>query len=122
MASILFPIYFGIPCLEYTLKTNLYETSDCWSRDILNFNFLKRGTGLVILPHSVRDISRKKFLMLYYINWTNFIVWLLLLPEITVNMCIVNVCYPVCDDKFWKVPYLSYQTVVLHDQKVKIKI
>ena len=37
------------------------------------------------------------FLMLYFINWSNFIVWLLLLLEIFGNMCMVIVCFPGCD-------------------------
>ena len=35
--------------------------------------------------------------MLYSFNWPNFIVWLYLLLEISSNMCIVIVFYPVCD-------------------------
>ena len=37
------------------------------------------------------------FLMLYFINWSNFIVWLLLLLEIFDNMCMAIVCFPGCD-------------------------
>ena len=37
------------------------------------------------------------FLMLYFINWSNFIVWLLLLLEIFGNMCMAIVCFPGCD-------------------------
>ena len=38
------------------------------------------------------------FLMLYSINWPNFIVWLPLLLEILGNMCIAIVYFPGCDD------------------------
>ena len=31
------------------------------------------------------------------VNWLNFFVWLSLLLEISGNMCIWVVCYPVCD-------------------------
>ena len=41
--------------------------------------------------------SRNIFLLLYYINWLNFIVWLPLLLEILAYMCIVIICSPVCD-------------------------
>ena len=41
--------------------------------------------------------SRKIFLMLYFINWPNFIVWLRLLLEILVNISIVIIQCPVCD-------------------------
>ena len=47
---------------------------------------------LVSLSHFVHDFWRKPFILLYSINWPNFIVWLLLLREILWNMCIVIVC------------------------------
>ena len=37
------------------------------------------------------------FLMLYSIDWPNFIVWLPLLLEILGNICIAIVCFPGCD-------------------------
>ena len=37
---------------------------------------------LISLPHFLHNFRRKIFLMLYCINWPNFIVWLLLFPEI----------------------------------------
>ena len=37
------------------------------------------------------DFSRKLFIVLYSINWPNFIVWLPLLCEILGNMCIAIV-------------------------------
>ena len=43
------------------------------------------------------DLSRKLFLMLYFINWPNFNVWLSLLLEILSNMSIVIVYLPGCD-------------------------
>ena len=47
----------------------LYETLDI-SRDMLNFDFLEKGLGIVSPPHFLYDFSRKNlmFLMLYYIN------------------------------------------------------
>ena len=53
---------------------------------MLNFEFLEKGLGIVSLPPFVYDFSRKMFLMLYPINWPNFIAWLLLLLEILVNV------------------------------------
>ena len=64
---------------------------------MLNFVFLKRGLGLVSSPHFVHDFTTKIYLMLKSINWPNFIVSFPLLLEIYGNMCIVMVCYPVCD-------------------------
>ena len=37
---------------------------------MLNFNFPKKGMGLVFLPHFVYGFSRKTFLMLDSINWS----------------------------------------------------
>ena len=45
----------------------------------------------------VYDFSRKTFLILYSINWPNFIVWLSLHLEILGNMCIKTVYFPGCD-------------------------
>ena len=53
---------------------------------MLDFDFLKKGLGIVSSPHFVYDLSRKMFLKLYSINWPNFIAWLSLIPEILVNM------------------------------------
>ena len=50
-------------------KNKLCKTSDCWSRDMLNFDFLKKGLEQVSLPHSVDDFSRNTFLMLYSFNY-----------------------------------------------------
>ena len=49
-------------------KNELYKTLDYSSRDMLNFDFLEKGLGIVSPPHFVYDISRKTFLMLYSIN------------------------------------------------------
>ena len=70
---------------------------DHWSRDMLNFGFLEKGLGIVSPPHFVNDFSRNMFLMLYSINWTNFIFRLLLLLEIIGNICIAIICFPGCD-------------------------
>ena len=48
-------------------------------------------------PHFVYYFSIKIFLVLYSVNWPNFIVWLPLLLEILGNICIVIICCPVCD-------------------------
>ena len=47
--------------------------------------------------HVLGMTSRKMFVMLYTINWRNFIAWLPLLLEILGNMCIGIVCYPACE-------------------------
>ena len=59
---------------------------------MLNFVFLDKGLRIVSPAYFVYDFSTKMFLMLYSINWPNFIVWLPLLLEILGNMCITIVC------------------------------
>ena len=59
---------------------------------MLNFDFLGKGLGIVSPAHFVYDFSTKMFLMLYFINRPNFILWLPLLLEILGNMCIAIVC------------------------------
>ena len=61
------------------------------------FWFSEKGLGIVSPPHFMYDVSRKMFLVLYFINWPNFSVWLPLLLEILCNMCIAIVCFPGCD-------------------------
>ena len=56
------------------------------------FWFLDKGLGIVSPAHFVYDFSTKMFLMLYSINWPNFIAWSPLLLEILGNMCIAIVC------------------------------
>ena len=75
----------------------LYKMLDYWSRDLLNFNFSKKGLELVSPPHFADDFSKKIFLMLHSINWPNFIVSLPFLLEILCNMCVAIVCFPGCD-------------------------
>ena len=53
----------------HTVKTN-YKTEDCWSRD---FNVLEKGLGLVL--RFLCYISRKLFLLSYFVNWPNFLDW-----------------------------------------------
>ena len=63
-------------------KNKLFKTLHYWSRDMPNFDFLDKGLGIVPPPHFVYGFSTKIFLMLYSINWQNFIVWLPLLLDI----------------------------------------
>ena len=84
-------------CFNSPIKINCIKLQDYWSRDIINFDFLEKGLGIVSPPYFVYDFSTKVFLMLYSINWPNFIIWLPLLLEILGNMCIEIVCLAVCD-------------------------
>ena len=58
---------------------------------MLNFGFLEKDLEIVSPPYFVYDFSRKVFLKLYSNNWQVFIVWLSLLLDILVNMCIAIV-------------------------------
>ena len=90
-------------------KNTLYENSDCWSRDTLNFHFLKKESETSISTTFFAWFFKQLFLVLYSINWPDFIVWLLLLFDITCNMFIVIVCYPVCDITNFEI-YLNFIT------------
>ena len=57
---------------------------------MLIFNFPEKGQGLVFPPHFEYDFLKKLFLVLYSINWPNFIVWLPILLEILGNICILQ--------------------------------
>ena len=86
-----FHYIFIAPKLAYS-RNKLFKTLHYWSRDMLNFNFLDKGLGIVSPAHFVYHFSTKMFLMLYSINWPNFIAWLLLLLEILDNMYITILC------------------------------
>ena len=53
---------------------------------MLNFGFVDKGLGIISPAHFVYDFSTKMLLMLYAINWSNFVVWFSLLLEILDNM------------------------------------
>ena len=111
-------IYFNSPQMLHAIKTLNY-----WSRDMLKFDFPEKGLGIVFPPHFVYDFSRKIFLMLYSINWPNFIVWLPLLLEILGNMCIAIVYYPGCDVMNFEINFIFLiKPFFLHDQNVKTKV
>ena len=96
MVCSLASIYSIVLSLAYN-KSKLYKTLNNWSRDRLNFYFLEKGLGIVFPSHFVYDFWKKIFLMLYSINWSNFIVELPFVLEILTNICIAIVCEPGCD-------------------------
>ena len=61
------------------------------------FKKIKRDQELVSLPHFLHNIWRKMFLMLYFINWQNFIYWLPFLLEILGNLSVIIIFCPACD-------------------------
>ena len=93
-----------------------------WSRDMLNFNFLDNGLGIISPASFVYDFSTKMFLMFYPINWPNFIAWFSLLLEILSNICVVVACYPGCDVMDFETNFIFLiEPFFLHDQKVMTK-
>ena len=54
--------------------------------------FLKNKKGTTLPAPFSEWFLHKIFLLLYSINWPNFIVWLSLIWEILSNMCIVIIC------------------------------
>ena len=56
---------------------------------MLNFDFYEKGMGIVSPSHFVYDLSKKLFLILYSINWINFIIFL----QVLGNMYIAIVCF-----------------------------
>ena len=86
--------------------SDMQEKQTVWNLLIQGSNFSKKGLQIVSPSHLLYDYSRKIFLMLYSINRPNFIVWFPLLPKISPYMSIVTVCFPVCDIKILKLPFL----------------
>ena len=91
-------IYFDSSRLGHTIKTNCIKLlSYCWSRDKPNFDVLEKGLWINFPPHFVNEFLGKTFLILYYINCPNLIVWLPLLFDIWGNICNVIACFPGCN-------------------------
>ena len=84
--------YISVALSSAYIKNRLYKSLDYWSIDMLNFDFLEKGLGIVSPAHFVYNFSRKMFLMSCSINWPNLIIWLTLLLEILGNTCIAIVC------------------------------
>ena len=76
---------------ETKMQTNcFYLIQSCLKK-------IKRDLELFSLTHFLQDFWTEIFLLIYSINWPNFIAWLRLLCDILGNMCIVIVCFPDCD-------------------------
>ena len=83
---------------------NLLKLRSCLLGSISYKRFLKiKKRSETSLPASFSVcILKRNISHVYSINWPNFIVWLLLLFETLDNVCIVIVCFPVCDVKILK--------------------
>ena len=89
---------------------------------MLNFDFLDKDLGIVSPAHFVYDFSTKMFLMLYSINWPNFIAWLPFFLEILGNVCIAIVCYTGCDVMDFEINIIFLiGPFFQHDKKVMTK-
>ena len=84
-------------CALVSIHFDSFDLDIQQSTDLLNFCFLEKGPGLVSSRCVLCHFSRKVFLMLYSINWQNFMVWLPLLLEILEDMCIVIICFPISE-------------------------
>ena len=90
---------------------------------MLNFDFLDKGLGIVSPAHFAYDFSTKMFVMLYSINWPNFIVWLPLLLVILGSICIAIVYYSGCDIMDFEINIMFLiEPFFLHAEKPMTKI
>ena len=98
-------------------RNKLFKTWYYWSRDMLNFDILDEGLRIVSPAHFVYDFSTKMFLMLYSINWPNFIAFTSWdIGQYVYCNCLLTRLWR---HKFQNQPDLSNQSVFIHDQKVK---
>ena len=123
MVSNLIWIHCGIHPLRDTTKRNeLRKSSNCRSRDMLNFSFSEKGLGLVSPSHFVYGFLRKMFLMLYSLNWPKFIAWLSLFLKIFGNTCITIVCLPGWDVINFEIDFIFLTSRFSTRLKVKTKL
>ena len=75
-------------------KTNTIHifSNISWSKSNKTIKWGREASSKPLL-----SVFLKKFLILDSINWSNLIVWLLLLLEILGNICTAIVCLPSCD-------------------------
>ena len=95
MVNTLISTYFGSPLFELTIKPNCMKLQTVDSAICPVLIFSKKCLGLVFPLYFMYDYWREIIFLLYSTRRPNFIVWLLLPIEISDNMCIVSVSYPV---------------------------
>ena len=84
---------------QVKINQNILKLS-CWPRAFTFYKtFLKnkKKSGTSLPTCYPAWFLKKIFLTLHFVNCPNLIPWLLLLPEILDNMCIVTNCFPVCE-------------------------
>ena len=75
-------------------KIKLYNISDCWSRDILNFYFSQEGLGLASPPYFLHVFFFKNYFS-FHVLLNEQISLSFCLTEMLDNRCIVIICCPV---------------------------
>ena len=95
MVSTLVSLCFGSSRPGHTMKTKCMKLDTVESRDMLDFWFFKKEFGTSLSTTFCGWLYKKK--MCYILYWSNFVLWLPLLLEISGNICLVFVYYPVCD-------------------------
>ena len=92
-------------------------------QEYAQFCFSRKESGNSFFTKFCERLSKKMFLMLYSINWPNFIFWLPLFFEILGNKCIAIICYPGCDIINFEINLIFLiKAVFLNKQKINIKI
>ena len=51
---------------KWSVENKPCKILDCCSRDVLNFEFLEKGLGIVSPPHFVNDFQEKCFHVIFY--------------------------------------------------------
>ena len=104
-------------------KNKTYETSGYWSREKLNYDFIKVSSGTIFVTSFCawffkKSISHVTFHHLskfnFLITFNSWDIW-----QIVYCNCLLTILRR---HKFWNFSYLLYQAVFLHDQKLRTKI
>ena len=106
--------------LSKYVETKLQNT--CFFTSYKAYLKNKRRSGTSLSASFCAWFLAKNFILLYSVNWPNFIAWLLLLHEILYNIWIVIVCSPGCDVINIEINLIFLmKPFFLHEQKVKTK-
>ena len=114
-------IFCQVECCRNILKLS-YSPLAFTSYKSCFYSYKSLGLKLVFLPHFLHGFWRKIFLLLYSINWSNFIVSLPLLRQILYSICFAVVRLPGYDIINFEINLIFLiKPFSLHDQKVITK-
>ena len=113
-------IFCQVECCRNILKLS-YRPLAFTSYKSCFYSYKSLGLKLVFLPHFLHGFWRKIFLLLYSINWSNFIASLPLLCQILDSICFAVVRLPGYDINFEINLIFLIKPFSLHDQKVITK-